>query len=97
MNQWHKQFGRLRVGSQVPVEEVHPQLGSYLSIGIIVGWIRNGTPCARKVATGAMVESIGRRTGPWDDWAEDNAWVLDPFDDEDQWDEQHVNDRKKVA
>ena len=86
---------RVRIGSNVPCEGVHPQKGSYLTYGTIAGWINENGPCSRKDATRAIIESSQHFVSYWGLWAEEHAWLLDPFGDEDQLDDNHKKDRMR--
>ena len=73
---------RKRIGSVVPCEDVDPHTGSFLTYGVIVGWIdEKGQPTSKKKAQRAMIEHCGRRVGDWNDWCEEHAWELAPFGD----------------
>ena len=76
---------KYRIGSIVPVEGIDPHTGSYLDYGEIVGWRdKYGKPCQRKSAVRAIVESSGKRFGDWSKWAEDHAFIISPFIDDDE-------------
>lgn len=86
---------RKRIGSCIPIEYIHPYNGSMLAYGIIIGWLDSeGHPTSRKRAAKAAVE-MASIVSEWSQWAEENAWIQDPFSDEDQFDEQHIKDRCK--
>lgn len=71
---------RYRVGSVVPCEGVDPHSGPFLDYGIILYWLdRNGSRCARKDATHAMIEASGHKSDRWNSWCEEHCWKLDPF------------------
>lgn len=71
---------RKRVGSVVPCEDVDPHTGSFLTYGVIIGWIdEQGHFTSRRKASRAMIERSGRRFGEWNEWCEKHAWYLDPL------------------
>lgn len=84
-----------RIGSVVYFEYVDPHEGSMQALGIIKRWVdSNGNTTTRKNSTNADIE-LGSIMCPWNEWSEENCWIQDPFDDEDQYDEDHMLDRCK--
>jgi len=73
---------QMRRGACVPMEGVDPHSGSFLTYGVIVGWVdADQKPCSRKMSVAAVVESSGRKCGEWNAWAKEHAFELMTLDD----------------
>lgn len=67
-----------------PCEAVDPHKGSYQSMGIVVGYEdANGKGCARKNASTIIIEQTGHFIAPWSLWAEEYAYKIQAFPDDD--------------
>ena len=69
-----------------------------LVYGILEDWIDNeGQSCSRKKATSALVEPLRPLWPmyPWDSWAEEYAFIQNPFPDEDYKSPENVAARMK--
>lgn len=75
---------QIRRGSVVPCENVDPHKGSYQSWGIVVGYEDiNGKACSRKNAKTVLIEQTGYFVANWGLWAEEHAYKIQPFLDDD--------------